>query len=304
MSDSAASVNLKIRPSRSAVLAALASSLLLGACAQSGSLSEISDTAALSSRQTETSSTDEDKPKRAQSELEKATEYWGKQSQNNPKDLKSALNYARNLKAMGKKGEALQVLQQSSLYHGQNRELASEYGRLALDLGQTNVAQQVLTAAEDPANPDWRVTSARGTVLAKQGKYSEAIPFYEKALSYSTDEPSVLNNLAMAYTMNGEPQKAENLLRQAAANNGPHAARIRQNLALVLGVQGRHDEAKQLAAQDGNADATANAQLMAQIVKSKPAPARTSTAAISPGAEPGTAVGGWSTRVVPAKPAR
>ena len=41
---------------------------------------------------------------------------------------------------------ALAVLQQASSVHGQNRELASEYGRLALELGQVKVASQVLAA--------------------------------------------------------------------------------------------------------------------------------------------------------------
>lgn len=301
MSDRAASVFLKDRPSRCAVLVVLAASLSLTACAGGGGMSEIADTASLTSKPTETSAADK-KPGQPKTELEKATEYWGKEHEKSPRDLKTALNYAKNLKALGRKGEALQVLQQAAVYHGQNRELASEYGRLALDLGQTNVAQQVLTAAEDPSSPDWKVISARGTVLAKQGKYSEAIPLYERALQLSKDEPSVLNNLAMAYTMSGEPQKAEQILRQAAANNGPHSARIRQNLALVLGVQGRHDEAKQIVDQDGNPDAAANSQLISQIVKSKPAP-RT-TASIVAGAEPGTAVGSWSTSVKPAKPAK
>ena len=42
--------------------------------------------------------------------------------------------YAQNLKVIGKKREALAVLQQASLIHGTNRELAADYGRLALEL--------------------------------------------------------------------------------------------------------------------------------------------------------------------------
>ena len=41
---------------------------------------------------------------------EKATDYWGKKFAKNPRDLKSALNYARNLKAMGQKRRAISVL--------------------------------------------------------------------------------------------------------------------------------------------------------------------------------------------------
>src|SRR5262249_45377578 len=115
-----------------------------------------------------------DAPVQGHAELQKATEYWGKQYAATPRDLKAALNYARNLKAMGEKQSALAVLQQAAIFHGESRDLASEYGRLALDLGQVNLADKLLTIADDPVNPDWRVISARGTVLAKQGKYAQA----------------------------------------------------------------------------------------------------------------------------------
>ncbi len=289
-----------------ALLVAVASCLMLGACAIDSDMPMPRESAYLV--RTETGATGDSRSAAAKTELEKATEYWGKQNRENPRDLTSALNYARNLKASGQKGDALQVLQQAATYHGQDRQLASEYGRLALDLGQTNVAQQVLSLADDPSAPDWRVISARGTVLAKQGKYSEAIPFYEKALRISNNEPSVLNNLALAYTMSGEAKKAEDLLRQAANGNSTHTPRIRQNLALVLGVQGRHEEAQQLAASHGSPDTAANAVLLAQMVKapSQPAPLAMTAAkpSIATDAETGAAVGGWATRVVPAAPAR
>ena len=142
-------------------------------------------------------------------ELQKATDYWGKAYAQSPRDLQAALNYARNLKAMGEKRRALGVLQQACLYHGESRELAGEYGRLALDLDQVKVAKQLLAMADDPGKPDWRIISARGAALAKEGNYNEAIPLFERALALSQNQPSVLSNLALAYAMNGEPGKAE-----------------------------------------------------------------------------------------------
>src|SRR4029079_9653302 len=130
--------------------------------------------------QTETSAVSTDKPAAAgeQTELQKATLYWGQEYAKKPAELKPALNYAKNLKAMGEKRKAMAVLQQASLLHDGDKELASEYGRLALELDQVGMAAQALSVADDPANPDWRIISARGTVFAKQGKYREAIPFY------------------------------------------------------------------------------------------------------------------------------
>ncbi|MGQ0673629.1 MAG: tetratricopeptide repeat protein [Hyphomicrobium sp.] len=207
-----------------------------------------------------------DEPKAPQDELQKATEYWGKQYAEKPSDLDTALSYAKNLKALGQKQQALGVLQQASMFHATDRRLNSEYGRLALELDQVSVADKLLAAADDPTSPDWRVLSARGTVLAKQGRYQEAIPLYEKAQQLSADQPSVLNNLALAYAMSGEAARAEDVLRRVSANGGN--AKVRQNLALVLGLQGKYDEATKVGSEVMNAsNATSNTDILKRMVR-------------------------------------
>jgi Flp pilus assembly protein TadD len=204
-------------------------------------------------------------------ELAKATEYWGKEFAKSPRDPEKALNYARNLKAMGQKRQALAVLQQASVSGSGNRALFSEYGRLALEFDQITLAQRLLEQADDPANPDWRVISARGTVLAKQASYRDAIPFYERALSLAPNQSSVLSNLALAHAMEGNPEKAEPLLKRAAA--GDRDPRVSQNLALVLGLQGKYDEAKLVAAHNLPADAAAaNVDYIRSIVLAEARP--------------------------------
>lgn len=267
-------------------LAALAASLMLGGCGQvlnpgASDLLSLSPPPQSQSKQAQAN-----EPAQSGDDLQKATEYWGDAFAKNTRDLKTALSYARNLKAMGEKRRALAVLQQASIFHGDSRELAGEYGRLALDLDQVNVAKQLLAAADDPARPDWRIVSARGTVMAKEGKYEEAITFYERALSLAHDQPSLLSNLALAYAMNGEPGRAEVMLRQAStADTSP---RIRQNLALVLGLQGKYDEAKLVAARDLSVDkASDNAAYLRQVVKLDPKDV--------PNSEAGTQVAAWKT---------
>ena len=215
---------------------AVAATLALGACSQVGDLNL--SLAGEKEPETKVAQTSE-------SELQKATAYWGKEASKNPKDGKASLNFARNLKAQGRKQEALAALQAGYMYQSDNPEFLSEYGRLALEQGQVGTAGALLERADDPQKPDWRVISARGVVLAKQGQHKDSIPFFERALELAPTQASVKNNLAMAYTMDGQAGKAEELLRQArdAGNNDP---RVKQNLALVLGLQGKHAEAKSL----------------------------------------------------------
>jgi Flp pilus assembly protein TadD len=288
------------------VLAALTATLLLGACAKSAEapLQTLS--------RSEDQQKEVDAPGRAKTELEKATEYWGRQHAQNSRDLKAAISYARNLKASGRKEQALSVLQHASIYHGENRELASEYGRLALDLGQVSLAEKLLAAADDPANPDWRIESARGTALAKQGNYKDAIPLFEHALTLAPEHPSLLNNLALAYAAGGQADTAEALLRRAVIAKESDA-RVRQNLALVLGLQGKYDESKQVATLDLPPEtAAANVDLIRKMVRAAPQPsgapptqakAADAALALRSGASepaPGSDVDNWVTEVAQA----
>jgi Flp pilus assembly protein TadD len=246
-------------------------SLVLGGCAKtSNSLTP------LASAQPETE-TSQVAASDTRSELQKATEYWGKAYSKSPRDAQTAINFARNLKALGEKQQALAVLQQASLSNGSHRGINGEYGRLALELEQVSIANKLLEQADDPANPDWRIISARGTVLAKQGKYREAIGFYERALTLAPDQASVLNNLALAHAMEGNAEKAEPLLKRAVVAGG-HEARINQNLAIVLSLQGKYEEAKLLAARDLPADnAAANVDYLRRMVRLEPKPITTAS---------------------------
>lgn len=245
---------------RAPFFAVVSATLMLGACASAGG-----DASSLlqSNAPKAIDTAEKAAPK---SELQKATEYWGKQHGENPTDPRSAVNYAKNLKAMGAKREALVILQEFSRHNPTDREIMSEYGRLALEHDQISTAQALLEKADDPMKPDWKIVSARGTVFAKQGRHEESIPFFERARSLAPDQPTVLNNLAMAYAMNGEAAKAETMLRDAQAKN-PEDQRIAHNLALVLGLQGKHADAERMAATGGSGDTVAhNADVMRQIV--------------------------------------
>jgi Flp pilus assembly protein TadD len=250
-----------------AVIATVSAALMLGACAQTGDSLEAGLLSSKGDASKVADASDSSaEPAAGKTELEKATDYWGKKYKAHPTDLDSGLSYAKNLKAMGERQQALAVIQQLAVFHGQDKKLASEYGRLALELEQISIAKTMLAIADDPASPDWRVISARGTVLAKEGKYREAIPLYERALTLSQDQTSVMNNLAMAYAMGGEAPRAEEMLRRIEAKGG--SPKSRQNLALVLGLQGKFEEGRQIASKDIGAEgAASDAEYLKRMVK-------------------------------------
>ena len=108
-----------------------------------------------------------------------------------------SLTLARKLKADGQKFQAAEILGDALSRTPNNRELLGEQGRLLLDLGEVDKAAELLALADDPSAPDWKVVSARGTVMAKKGQFAETRTFYERANTLAPNEASVLNNLAL-----------------------------------------------------------------------------------------------------------
>lgn len=279
---------------RIAICAASALTLGLGGCAGSGA----DLTADLMGKSSAPEQSATQVAATPQTELEKATDYWGEKFSKSPRTLEYALNYARNLKALGNKQQALGVLQQASSYHGQSRELASEYGRLALELDQVQTAKQLLAFADDPAKPDWRVISARATALAKEGSHKDAIPLYQRAMALSNSNASVMNNLAMAYALDGQPAESERLLKEAASRGG--SSKVQKNLALVLGLQGKYDEAQVVGTKVLPHDtAKADTTLVRQMVRLDPQPMQPAIAAMPAVAQaPAPAAAATATAVI------
>ena len=108
----------------------------------------------------------------------------------------------------------------------------------------------MLDRAHSPDQPDWRILSVQGAVLDQMGRHEEAQRYYASALRIVPEEPSVLSNLGLSYALVEGPAACRG---DAAARAGARAAtdkRVRQNLALVVGLQGRFQEAEAIARAD------------------------------------------------------
>ena len=199
----------------------------------------------------------------------RAAEVYGERYRANPKDAEAALGYGQALRASGQRAQAAAVLEQATIAHPGNKTLLAAYGRALADNGNSQAAFDVLSRAHSPANPDWRILSVQGTTLDKMGKHEEARRYYASALKIVPEEPSVLSNLGLSYMLTRELPQAEETLRRAYSN--PSAdGRVRQNLALVVGLEGRFAEAETIAKGDLPADeATANVAYLREMLSRK-----------------------------------
>ena len=191
---------------------------------------------------------------------------WGERYQANPSDAETAIRYAQSLRGSGQRAQAVAVLEQASLRNPKNMEILGAYGRALADVGNYQQALDVLGRAHTPDHPDWRILNAQGAVLDQMGRHTDAQRYYETALKIVPDEPSILSNLGLSYALSKDLPRAEATLRRAAA--GPRVdPRVRQNLALVVGLQGRFAEAETIARADLPPDeASANVAYLRQMI--------------------------------------
>jgi Flp pilus assembly protein TadD len=137
-------------------------------------------------------------------------------------------------------------MQQVVIKHPQDNDVLSEYGKSLAATGNFKKALQVIQRAQRPDRPDWRLFSAQGAILDQLDQSQAARIQYRKALDIVPNEPSVLSNLGMSYVLTGDLRGAETFLRRAIQH--PRAdSRVRQNLALVIGLQGNFQEAEKVA---------------------------------------------------------
>jgi Flp pilus assembly protein TadD len=194
----------------------------------------------------------------------------------NPRDADNAIRYAQALRATGQRAQAAAVLETAALHNPDNRALLGAYGRALADAGNLKQALEVLERAHSPDQPDWRVLSVQGAVLDQMGRHEEAQRYYASALKIVPDEPSVLSNLGLSYALSKDLKRAEATLRRAA-ESGRIDKRVRQNLALVVGLQGRFQEAETIARADLPPDeAAANVSYLRQMMAQKGPAAATS----------------------------
>ena len=193
---------------------------------------------------------------RTEAEWRREMDTQGQRYRANPKDGEAAIRYAQALRAIGQRSQAAAVLEQAAIHSPQNQAVVGALGRALADNGNYVQALEVLKRAHSPDQPDWRILSVQGAVLDQMGRHQDAQRYYASALRLIPDEPSVLSNLGLSYALSKNLPQAESTLRRAAEQPGADA-KVRQNLALVVGLQGRFAEAETIARGDLSPDEAA-----------------------------------------------
>lgn len=165
--------------------------------------------------------------------------------QAHPKDKATIIYYAAALRAEGQADQSIAVLEQGMQAHPQDTEIRIAYAKALTAGGRFEQALTVLDDTIQPDAPNWNALSVKGAVLDQMGRNEEAREIYTQALLIAPGEASLEANMGLSYAMTNDLNAAEQHLRRAVKMPGV-TSKIRQNLALVVGLQGRFDEAREL----------------------------------------------------------
>ena len=163
----------------------------------------------------------------------------------NPRDKTTIIHYAAALRAAGQSGQAVAALEQGISHYPNDPDIAIAYAKALTADGRFEQSLGVLERVIRPDAPDWNALLVKGAALDQLGRNQEARQVYGQALAMAPGEASIEANLGLSYAMTNELAQAERHLRRAAQMAGT-TTKIRQNLALIVGLQGRFDEARTL----------------------------------------------------------
>lgn len=179
-------------------------------------------------------------------ELAQSVTSYSKLYERDPNNKSVAMAYASILRLNNMNDQALAVMRKAAIQYSEDKDVLAAYGKALASAGQFVPALDAIQRAQDPTQPDWKLISAEGAIYDQTGRSEQARQLYRKALQYRPNEPSVLSNLAMSHVLDNDLVTAEGYLRTAVQQPGADS-RVRQNLAMVVGLQGRFDEAMDIA---------------------------------------------------------
>jgi len=141
--------------------------------------------------------------------------------------------------------------------------------RFSAPLGAALVAAALFFAAPLAAEPGSWLGAPDKLPRPQRGDPSKNLEFLFGALKIAPDAPSVLSNLGLSYVLAKDLPKAEEIMRRA--NSRPDAdQRVRLNLALAVGLQGRVAEAESIVKADRPAEeAAANVAELKRLLSRK-----------------------------------
>lgn len=172
--------------------------------------------------------------------------FWMREYELNPADLEAAIKLSAAIRKLGNPQRAVEITQTTRALYPKDPYLTAEYAAALIASERAVEAIRPLDEALAYAPGYGRLWSLKGAALDQQEQYELARKHYAKALQITPNDPSVMANVGLSYALSGDATTAEGWLRRAASTPGASQS-VYQNLALVLQIQGKNEEAEKFA---------------------------------------------------------
>jgi Flp pilus assembly protein TadD len=175
--------------------------------------------------------------------------FFTEQFEHDPTNAEIGLHLSDALRALGRYAEAADTAHRVLLFAPNNTDVLLAAARAHIADNNAFYAIDPLKHLLELKANSWEAYSLLGVAYDQVKRPDDAQVAWAQALKLSPNNPAVLTNIAMSKAANGDLAGAEPLLRTAAAQKDV-TIQTRQNLALVLGLEGKMDEAERLLRQD------------------------------------------------------
>ncbi len=171
--------------------------------------------------------------------------FWSREFDLNPADLEAAINLSSALRRLGNPAKAVEVTTQTRALYPRDADLMTELGAGLIANNEPEKALKIIDSALYQRPQLARLWSMKGAVLDQLERFPQARQIYTKALQLAPNDPNIMTNVGLSYALEGDPRTAEVWLRRAANMPGA-SANVRQNLAIILELQGKSPDTKGL----------------------------------------------------------
>jgi len=168
--------------------------------------------------------------------------FWAEEYRKDAANLDVIVQFMKALRGIGSHERVEEIASTTLPIHPTSHEIFLELGRSLMAREKPLDAAQIFARSADLA-PDTEAAplAALGVALDQIEEHAKAQAAYKYALERQPTRVSTLSNYGLSLALTGDLEGAEVQLRKAVALPGSDV-RVRQNLALILGLQGRYDE--------------------------------------------------------------
>jgi Flp pilus assembly protein TadD len=209
----------------------------------------------LESHRSNTSTNDKEKAIAVAEQLKKQGNYaeaaamYNQALQQSPDSMPLMLELASLYRKIGQPQQALALMTEAQKKDPDNAEVLTQLGYSLVDSGQPEQAIQVFEQLSAISRNNPAAYNGKGVAFDKAGNHVVAQDMYRHALKLKPGAVNIQNNLAMSMILNDQVDEAIELLEPLSEEHSDNKT-IRQNLALAYGIKGDKQKALSLNMKD------------------------------------------------------